>query len=395
MPIRARARSAQSVRRDGEILDAALEEVVQSGTDQLGMHPVARRVGVTAGAIYARHETPDELAVAVWTDRCGPETLQLIDDCLAVALGHRDGGDLVERAVSATPAVRAGLEMLAIARRRPDLTEVMQPEVLDRLDWESRDPRERARIAFLVGIVWGIVLHDNVSDVEPDVWRLAMALINRALATDTELSDGEWQPEVGDRITSRTGDALRDALVDSAAAVIGQVGLQSTTVSRVGRRAGLTAGAVYTQYASKDDLLIDAIRVLLDEAVTDNRPLTDRTVDRIEMGNVAAHLLTRGGGEKRRPWLRFRLEAYIAASHRRDLAAVLDELHTNGRGRYHAMLAPAGVKPSVADLVAIVGQAIPLGLAVLDSYVDGLDAIDFRHVTMPLLGYVADASGAR
>ena len=395
MPIRARARSAQSVRRDGEILDAALEEVVQSGVDQLGMHPVARRVGVTAGAIYARHETPDELAVAVWTDRCGPETLQLIDDCLAVALGHRDGGDLVERAVSATPAVRAGLEMLAIARRRPDLTEVMQPEVLDRLDWESRDPRERARIAFLVGIVWGIVLHDNVSDVEPDIWRLAMVLINRALATDTELPDGEWQPEVGDRITSRTGDALRDALVDSAAAVIGQVGLQSTTVSRVGRRAGLTAGAVYTQYASKDDLLIDAIRVLLDEAVTDNRPLTDRTVDRIEMGNVAAHLLTRGGGEKRRPWLRFRLEAYIAASHRRDLAAVLDELHTNGRGRYHAMLAPAGVKPSVADLVAIVGQAIPLGLAVLDSYVDGLDAIDFRHVTMPLLGYVADASGAR
>ena len=395
MPIRARARSAQSVRRDGEILDAALEEVVQSGTDQLGMHPVARRVGVTAGAIYARHETPDELAVAVWTDRCGPETLQLIDDCLAVALGHRDGGDLVERAVSATPAVRAGLEMLAIARRRPDLAEVMQPEVLDRLDWASRDPRERARIAFLVGIVWGIVLHDNVSDVEPDIWRLAMVLINRALATDTELSDGEWQPEVGDRITSRTGDALRDALVDSAAAVIGQVGLQSTTVSRVGRRAGLTAGSVYTQYASKDDLLIDAIRVLLDEAVTDNRPLTDRTVDRIEMGNVAAHLLTRGGGEKRRPWLRFRLEAYIAASHRRDLAAVLDELHTNGRGRYHAMLAPAGVKPSVADLVAIVGQAIPLGLAVLDSYVDGLDAIDFRHVTMPLLGYVADASGAR
>lgn len=395
MPIRARARSAQSVRRDGEILDAALEEVVQSGLDQLGMHPVARRVGVTAGAIYARHETPDELAVAVWTDRCGPATLQLIDDCLAVALSHRDGSDLVERAVSATPAVRAGLEMLAIARRRPDLAEVMQPEVLDRLDWASRDPQERARIAFLVGIVWGIVLHNNVSDVEPDIWRLAMALINRALATDTEPPDGEWQPEVGDRITSRTGDALRDALVDSAADVIGQVGLQSTTVSRVGRRAGLTAGAVYTRYASKDDLLIDAIRVLLDEAVTDNRPLTDRTVDRIEMGNVAAHLLTRGGGEKRRPWLRFRLETYIAASHRRDLAAVLDELHTNGRGRYHAMLAPAGVKPSVADLVAIVGQAIPLGLAVLDSYVDGLDAIDFRHVTMPLLGYVADASGAR
>ena len=58
------------------------------------------------------------------------------------------------------------------------------------------------------------------------------------------------------------------------------------------------------------------------------------------------------------------------------------------------MLAPAGVKPAVADLVALVGQAIPLGLAVLDGFIDDLDTVDFRHVTMPLLGFVADASGA-
>jgi hypothetical protein len=58
------------------------------------------------------------------------------------------------------------------------------------------------------------------------------------------------------------------------------------------------------------------------------------------------------------------------------------------------MLAPAGVTPRVADLVALVGQAIPLGLAVLDSYIDDLDGIDYRWVTMPLLGLVADVSGA-
>lgn len=194
--------------------------------------------------------------------------------------------------------------------------------------------------------------------------------------------------------TERTGDALCDALIDSARSVIGQVGLLSTTVSRTGRRAKLTTGTVYTRYASKDDLLIDAMRVLLDEAITDNRPVTDRTVDRVEMGNIAAHLLTRHGGEKRRPWLWFRLEADIAASHRRDLAAVLDELYDGGRQRYHVMLAPADVTPAVANLVAIVGRAIPLGLAVLEAYIDDLDSIDFRHVTMPLLGSVADAAGA-
>jgi len=394
MPIRSRARTARAILRDEEILEAALAEVAESGLDALGMHAVARRVGITAGAVYARHETPDELAVAVWEERCREPFLGLLARCIDVAGGGGDSPALVESALGVDDAVRVGLEFVALARRRPELSEIIAPEIDRLLAWESRSPREKARLAFLVGIVWGVVLHDNVSTGNVDIWRIAMALVTRAIATDHDLGDGAWRPELGEAISARTGDALRDALVDSARSVIGQVGLHSTTVSRIGRRAGLSAGAVYTRYASKDDLLIDAMRVLLDEAISDNQPVTDRTVDRVEMGNVAAHLLTRGGGEKRRPWLRFRLEAYVAASHRRDLAAVLDELHDGGRQRYHVMLAPAGVTPAVADLVAIVGRAIPLGLAVLDAYVDDLAAIDFRHVTMPLLGFVADAAGA-
>ncbi len=394
MPIRSRARTARAILRDEEILEAALAEVAESGLDALGMHAVARRVGITAGAVYARHETPDELAVAVWEERCREPFLGLLSRCIDVAGGGGDSPTLVESALGVDDAVRVGLEFVALARRRPELSEIIAPEIDRLLAWESRSPREKARLAFLVGIVWGVVLHDNVSTGNIDIWRIAMALVTRAIATDHDLGDEAWRPELGEAISARTGDALRDALVDSARSVIGQVGLHSTTVSRIGRRAGLSAGAVYTRYASKDDLLIDAMRVLLDEAISDNQPVTDRTVDRVEMGNVAAHLLTRGGGEKRRPWLRFRLEAYVAASHRRDLAAVLDELHDGGRQRYHVMLAPAGVTPAVADLVAIVGRAIPLGLAVLDAYVDDLAAIDFRHVTMPLLGFVADAAGA-
>lgn len=394
MPIRSRARTARAILRDEEILEAALAEVADSGLDALGMHAVARRVGITAGAVYARHETPDELAVAVWEERCRGPFFDLLSRCIDVAGGGGDPSTLIEHAVGVDDVVRVGLEFVALARRRPELSEIIAPDIDRLLSWESRSPREKARLAFLVGIVWGVVLHDNVSKGNVDIWRIAMTLITRAIATDHVLGDGSWRPELGVAISARTGDALRDALVDSARSVIGQVGLHSTTVSRIGRRAGLSAGAVYTRYASKDDLLIDAMRVLLDEAISDNQPVTDRTVDRVEMGNVAAHLLTRGGGEKRRPWLRFRLEAYVAASHRRDLAAVLDELHDGGRQRYHVMLAPAGVTPAVADLVAIVGRAIPLGLAVLDAYVDDLDSIDFRHVTMPLLGFVADAAGA-
>ena len=77
MPIRSRARTARAILRDEEILEAALAEVAESGLDALGMHAVARRVGITAGAVYARHETPDELAVAVWEEMSVDEFGQL------------------------------------------------------------------------------------------------------------------------------------------------------------------------------------------------------------------------------------------------------------------------------------------------------------------------------
>ena len=207
------------------------------------------------------------------------------------------------------------------------------------------------------------------------------------LAVPTDITDAAQVANLFTQAIAQFGQI--DALVNAACDVIGRVGLVAATNTRISRRAGLTPGAVYTMYDSKDELLIDAMRTLLGDAVNDNLAVTVHATDRSRMGEVSAHLLSRGGGEARRPWLRFRLEAYMAAMHRRDLAEVLSELHSEGVRRYEAMLGGVRLPEIIVALVALVGQSMPLGLSVLDRHFDGLESIDYRPVTVPLLNSLA------
>jgi len=286
-------------------------------------------------------------------------------------------------------ALVVGLEMMSVCHRFPELSEVVTPAVTGSLAWEVCDSATRSRIAFLVSLVIGAHLRRGIDADDMTKWDAILGLVSDAVRHRDTVPDGQWRPRLGQAVRASTGDALRDALVNATCSVIGEVGFSLATNSRISRRAGLTPGAVYTSYVSKDELLVDSIRVLLDDAIHDNEPLTTTAGNRHMMGEASAHLLSRGAGEARRPWTRFRLEAYIAALHRQNIADVLGEIHSLGLGRYETMLAATGLPTSIIHLVALVGQSIPLGLAVVDRYVDGLELIDHRIVTIPLLDSVA------
>jgi len=402
--MRARARGKRAVERDELVLDAALMETALHGVDQLGMVAVARRAGLTAGSVYSRHENVAELLVAIWLERCARPTLDLVTGAVNRALGvdSQDFGrapfaDIagvtgvagVDVLMRRSAAVVVGVEILAIARRHPELAEEVVPALEEILRWHDRTDLERARIATLLGLVLGCVVHGGSSAVDVDRWRSVFGLVVDAVAVAPSTPPTEWNPARGRAVRADTGEPLRDALLDATCAVIARSGLVAATNSRIARRAGLTPGAVYTRYDAKDDLVIDTMRSLLDDAIGDNEPVTSGLDSAERMGHAAAQLLSRGGGDERRPWLRFRLEMYLVATHRRDLAAVLDEIHEIGRRRYEEMLAPAGLRTDVAGWVALVGQSIPLGLAILDCYAPGIESIDFRPVALPLLAAVA------
>lgn len=62
------------------------------------------------------------------------------------------------------------------------------------------------------------------------------------------------------RVAGMTVDETRDRLVDAATQVFAEQGYDGARTSEIARRAGLSTGAIYSQYETKAELLLEAIR---------------------------------------------------------------------------------------------------------------------------------------
>lgn len=128
------ARSADSL---GErLLDAAAQVFAERGYDRAGVAEIARRAGVTTGAIYSRHASKGALLVAALEAHTTDELDSLFtdhrfqgraEDVLAIAGSH-----LVRRTNEVDPAGALLAEAFIAARRDPAVAELMRNHVLDR-----------------------------------------------------------------------------------------------------------------------------------------------------------------------------------------------------------------------------------------------------------------------
>ena len=119
-------------------------------------------------------------------------------------------------------------------------------------------------------------------------------------------------------------DPLRDQLLDAAARVFARKGYAGTKIQDIVREAGLSTGAVYGRFNSKNDLLLEAVvrRTahairLGDEGVARVADLITRlaSLDRASLGDIEA----------------VRLEAFVAARREPDVAAAIADAHAQWR----------------------------------------------------------------
>lgn len=193
------------------LLDAAAEVFSERGYDGAGVQEIARRAGLTTGAIYSRFAGKAELLREVVLSRSDDELDELFNqhrfeghasDIIRVAGSH-----LVERA---DPDARTGnallLEAFVAARRDPEirvavkavledraarLAEIFEAAKADGSMDPSVDTDAAVRFAHAVGL--GFLLYDaiGVDLPSPEPWEDLITRLVVALAAPTVPTKGE------------------------------------------------------------------------------------------------------------------------------------------------------------------------------------------------------------
>jgi AcrR family transcriptional regulator len=396
-----RRRSAASIETDERLLDAALDELAAVGVDRLGMIGVARRAGLTTGALYGRYENAHELAADVWQSRVREPMLAFLDDAVTALL---DGGDpkalarVLEVLREPPREMTAGLELMAFARRIDELEELVVPDTetwlrRHRASLRARDQRHRAQVLFAAGSVVGMLLYSvpgsDVSEAEP-----VLSVISQGLARQYDEPDTRFLPVRMGQERSALGDPHHDALIDAVAAITARVGFERATASRIARRANLTSGAIYARYHTKDELLRQAVEVLIARRFADALSSSTHLVRGLDAGTTTASVVAGLLGAPRREWRIFRVEAQLAARYRPLLAATLDGVQRTGMATGAEFLrANTNGGPDFIERTAQFMQAMSLGLIFVDIVMPGGAAVDWRPVFIPLFTMMPEAAG--
>ena len=269
-----RRRSLSSQENDERLLEAALDEIAAVGVDGLGMSGVARRAGLTTGALYGRYENVNELAAAVWTARVRDAHFAFLD-CRGPRprrqrRSRSRSTDFAARARAPPPAPRSPrIELLATAHRIDELDEVVDPrrrgvvEGVGARRPEAHRRLRRAQVLFTIGSLWGVLLH-AIPRERPADWERVFTDVGRSYARPTgRRSALASSPNPRGRYAPTSATPAQNALIDSVLAITARVGFERATASRIARRANLTSGAIYARYQTKDELLAHAIEVLL------------------------------------------------------------------------------------------------------------------------------------
>jgi AcrR family transcriptional regulator len=396
-----RRRSAASIETDERLLDAALDELAAVGVDRLGMIGVARRAALTTGALYGRYENVHELAADVWRSRVRDVVIAFLDDIVGALL---DGGDpkalarVLETLEQPPREIAAGFELMVCARRIDELEEIVAPEIeawtkRSRATLRARDQRRRAQVLFATGSVAGMLLHAIPSARTVD-WKDLLRHIGESFTRDYDPPAERFAAERTGLVRSALGDPHQDALIEAVAGITARVGFERATASRIARRANLTSGAIYARYHSKDDLLADAVEVLLERRFADDLAANSYLRTAPDVGSATARVMGGYLSAPRREWRIFRIEAQLASRYRRELAARLDRVQEAGiRATLDTMRKNTGDDEPVLEHAARFLHSTPLGLAFVDIALPGGASVDWRSVFVPLLTMRSTASG--
>jgi AcrR family transcriptional regulator len=169
------------------------------------------------------------------------------------------------------------------------------------------------------------------------------------------------EPGPDDVAADEVADPLRERLLDAAARVFASKGYSGTKIMDIVREAGLSAGAVYGRFKSKNDLLTEAVVSRSIRQARSQPPVEDRRV---------ADLIVRTTSDNKGPLTDIEamaLEAFVAARREPEVAEALAEARRRQRAHVQPLVEAALTDGTVApggdpDSILYLIETIRLGL---------------------------------
>lgn len=259
------SREARSQANDVAIQQALLSEITEKGWDAVTVSSIAKRAGVSVGAIYARAENLPELGNQLWTEVLGTEMRNFFGDVVN-ALGQQSTialKSLTSHMRSERRLFSAALELVIASLFDDELEEVVgvvfrgyveQPGELE------LTAVQRAAFTLSSGFLLGQALarkHYDISTLSDH---------------DADLLCSYWSSEVviPDLSLQIPLHPIRQDMGDDAnlharaiVEVIAKRGYRKATISRMARAQGVTPGAIFGGYKSKAELVNQAAQAVL------------------------------------------------------------------------------------------------------------------------------------
>lgn len=369
----------KSIRTSGLIYDTAIAELSANGLDHVTFTTIARNAGLTTGAMYSRFENSAELLVALWEERLAPTLREFVNCYDACVIDSADSDALKRLSLmvsNPSPALLLAAEAVAIAPRVEELFEVVAPDIADIL---RSAPELKAMRFGEMTIVLGALLYFPFSSARkfvPTVVENAVrigrvsSIQNYGPLTHVDIQTYEGDPEGTDPL-------IRDLLI-ATRTVIGKSGFERATVSRIARMWGHNSATIYQYFENKSELMASTVQ----HALRSSLIMRQSEPSPKEFVSSGAQTITNHLTEDRRPYLRFRLEAHVAALHQDEIAKVMRKEYARYRDR---MLANTSLPRGITTAASEASNAAYVGRAMLFPFVPDLGTYDWRPYTESLI----------
>lgn len=265
-------RVEKTARTTETIYAAVISEIVDRGWDGVTVAGVARRAGVTVGAMYSRAENASELANLVWTEKLRTTFERNVTHLVECARGD----SLVEFSNCArhfddyARANTAVFDLAIASLFDEELGEVVEHDISNIFSTLIRTgprgdntPTESAAVALVLFFFMGRALAIRTKGKAPRLTTEQLTVISRYW----KAREAHVDPAVVIPVRFlRDGEAVSEhdlGLFRGVIEVLARRGYRRATIARIARATGMTSGAVLTSHLTKANLIKHAASTLV------------------------------------------------------------------------------------------------------------------------------------